>query len=279
MTPAKRLGFYEGEKFMVTRPNHFLYGTTITLIEDDGTSVPFFRTESHSEEIVCVSINDITKLPETAQPPEPTTPAEGKGIKVGDRVRLVKKENTTIKVEDRASVGDIFILHRDDGSRKPWFLKEGKGEEGNFCPDIYDVVKIEEDNEMTVNEETGIQVTEVKDFRQNGVESGDQIITKEHKRYTVDHSSNGPDGDDEFSVLGGYVKADDILHVYRVSYIESEVTVEVTINRKDAQKIAQLGGLFESIDVEDYYSDSFRSALERSVKAMSQELNKKDELK
>ena len=51
------------------------------------------------------------------------TPCEKLGYKVGDRFEVIDPEQVT----GNCSVGDIIILHRDDGSTSPFFRKEGHG--------------------------------------------------------------------------------------------------------------------------------------------------------
>ena len=50
------------------------------------------------------------------------TPCEKLGYKVGDRFEVIDPEQVT----GNCSVGDIIILHRDDGSTSPFFRKEGR---------------------------------------------------------------------------------------------------------------------------------------------------------
>ena len=50
------------------------------------------------------------------------TPCEKLGYKVGDRFEVVDPEQVT----GNCSVGDIIILHRDDGTTSPFFRKEGR---------------------------------------------------------------------------------------------------------------------------------------------------------
>lgn len=50
------------------------------------------------------------------------TPCEKLGYKVGDRFEVIDPERVT----GNCSVGDIIILHRDDGTTSPFFRKEGR---------------------------------------------------------------------------------------------------------------------------------------------------------
>lgn len=285
LTPMQEKGYKVGDIFLVTDSEHNRFGKTLKFIQDDGTSFPYFLDMTTGRRC-CNRMASITKVDNVysvhdnePKPVKTGSPAEMRGIKEGDRVRLIGKRGSTIKVDTFCSIGDIFILERDDYSDNPYFRKEGEESAGVFCPHLVNLEKVEESEtkgETKMANRGEATLVQVTDYLDNGLEVGDVIITKDGEKKTSDNSCSGPDLDNEFSTTGGYVDADDILEVHRISYKPNKVNVSVTLSRKDAEALARSGHAFFAFEVESHYTPEFREAVASAIQSLANELD--DEL-
>ena len=115
-TPAEKLGYKVGDKFVVEHFSTFDKGSIITLHRDDGSSCPLFvgegtRFRCGPDETpgAYVSLDSVRKY-------EPT-PAEEAGFKVGDQAVVIDDECGF-------KAGQLVTLFSDDGSTCPTWKGE-----------------------------------------------------------------------------------------------------------------------------------------------------------
>jgi len=61
MTPCERLGYYVGNTLYIIEKDHRVpFGTPVTLINDDGTSTPFFSWVKDKN--TCIGLQRVSKI-------------------------------------------------------------------------------------------------------------------------------------------------------------------------------------------------------------------------
>jgi hypothetical protein len=110
-TPAELAGIKVGIDYELTRDFHgFPVGTIVTLVKDDGSTMPYFQGTYGSR--IALKFDEIKLYV------KPLTPMEKKGYKLGDKFIVTRNSNF--------NEGDIIEFTRDDDSDIPFFTKLGK---------------------------------------------------------------------------------------------------------------------------------------------------------
>ena len=126
MTPFEEEGYTEDTKFKVLRGlGDLKEGDIVTLDKDDGTILPYFKTEDSRESSMWLP--NMTpegyegELEVYEEPNKDLTPFEKAGYTKDTKFRVLRDY-------DYLKKGDIVTLAEDDGFRCPWF----KTEDGNW---------------------------------------------------------------------------------------------------------------------------------------------------
>lgn len=179
------------------------------------------------------------------------TPAQRAGLTVGDRVEVIDGSHG-----DEDLVGKRMVLSRDDGSSCPYFEEDN----GNVqTPWLSNVRKVDDlDEDLSKHSDRVIRVGDP-------VRIGDILIDVNGDTRTAD-ANRGPDGDDEYSVEGGYIHVDRVITIVRPEPKNVDLTIEVSERAKNT--LSRSGGLLVKSEIDDCYSDDFREAIVEVVHAI-----------